>query len=304
MATSQIDSTDDRAGATPQRRRIPLALATWAFVILVLLIVIVLLAVKVTRGSTAESTPPVAPAPTGVTRAVARIPQAEFDDVGAPPPTSPGAAVLTGQSPLVLGGHPAVVYVGAEFCPYCAAERWALVVALSRFGSFAHLGATASSTSEVFPGTPTFSFDGATFTSHYVTFSTVEEYGDDPSATAPGGFPLLHDPTPVEWGLVKRYDQAPFVPGSGTLPFVDVANRFLVSGAGIGFSPGVFQGKSMAQIAGDLSDPLLADTQSVLGEANLLSAEICAVTAESPQAVCRSAGVEAGARQLGLAVRS
>jgi hypothetical protein len=304
MNTSQINSTGDRAGATPQRRRVPMALVTWAFVILVLLIVIVLLVVKLTRGSTAVTAPPVAPAAAAVTRATTRIPQTVFDDVGAPPPTSPGSAVLSGQSPLMLNGHPAVVYVGAEFCPYCAAERWALVVALSRFGSFAHLGATTSSASEVFPGTPTFSFDGATFTSRYLTLSTVEEYGDAPSTTAPGGFPLLHDPTPVEWGLVKRYDQAPYAPGAGTLPFVDVGNRFVVSGAGIGFSPGVFQGKSMSQISTDLSDPLLPDTQSVVGEANLLSAAICATTGGSPQAVCRSAGVEASARQLGLPVRS
>ena len=41
----------------------------------------------------------------------------------------------TGQPALTSGGKPEILYVGAEYCPYCAAERWAMVVALSRFGT-------------------------------------------------------------------------------------------------------------------------------------------------------------------------
>ena len=33
-------------------------------------------------------------------------------------------------------GKPLVVFVGAEYCPYCAAERWVMVMWLSRFGTF------------------------------------------------------------------------------------------------------------------------------------------------------------------------
>ena len=29
--------------------------------------------------------------------------------------------------------------MGAEYCPYCAAQRWAMIVALSRFGTFSGL---------------------------------------------------------------------------------------------------------------------------------------------------------------------
>ena len=42
-------------------------------------------------------------------------------------------------SPLSSGGKPEVLYVGTEFCPYCAAESWSLIVALSRFGQFSGL---------------------------------------------------------------------------------------------------------------------------------------------------------------------
>jgi len=277
-----------------------MALVTWVFVILILLVVVVLLVVKITRGTTTVVPPPVAPASAGVVNAATSVPSTVFDAVGAQQAADPGEAVLSGQAALSIGGHPAVVYVGAEFCPYCAAERWALVAALGRFGTFSHLGATTSANTEVFPGTPTFTFDGTTYRSPYVTFAAVEEYGDRLSLTAPAGFPKLHDPTPVEWALIKRYDTAPFVPGAGTFPFVDVANRMVVSGAGIGFSPGVFQGKSMAQIADDLSKPSNTDAQAVLGAANKLAAVICAATSGKPVSVCTTPGVRAGAGRLGL----
>jgi hypothetical protein len=300
MATTQVNGTDDTSPVGPPRRRVPMALVTWAFVVLILLLVVVLLVVKVTRGTTTVTPPPVAPASSAIVHAATSVPGAVFNAVGAPQANEPGQAVLSGQPALAIAGRPAVIFVGAEFCPYCAAERWALVVALGRFGSFSHLVATTSSTAEVFPGTPTFTFDGAAYRSRYVSFSAVEEFGARPSVTAPAGFPRLHAPTPVEWALLRRYDTAPFVPGTGTLPFVDVDNRLVVSGAGIGFSPGVFQGLSMTQVANDLSDPSNSDTQAVVGAANRISAAICAATGGQPAPVCTSPGVRAGATRLGI----
>ena len=40
---------------------------------------------------------------------------------------------------LTSNGKPEILYIGAEFCPYCAAERWAIAVALSRFGTLSPL---------------------------------------------------------------------------------------------------------------------------------------------------------------------
>ena len=64
---------------------------------------------------------------------------------GASGPTAPTS--LQGQPPLTDHGLPAVVYVGAEFCPYCAVQRWALLVAFSRFGTFSNLGQIIGSSS-------------------------------------------------------------------------------------------------------------------------------------------------------------
>ena len=94
------------------------------------------------------------------------------------------------------------------------------------------------------------------------------------------------------------------MPGTGTFPFVDVDNRLVVSGAGIGFSPGVLQGKSMAQIADDLSDPTNSDTQAVLGAANKLSAAICAATGGKPVVGVHVAGRPGRSQPAGPALTS
>ena len=285
------------AGPRP-RRRVPMALVTWAFVALILLLVVALLLVKVTRGTTTFVSPPVAPAPSSVLHATATIPASVFDAVGVPTSAEGGPVALSGQPSLTLAGRPAVVYVGGEFCPYCAAERWALVIALSRFGSFSHLGATQSSAAEVFPSTATFSFDGASYRSPYLTLSAVEEYGQAAATTVPAGFPRLHVLAPWQSGLVHRYDSQPFVAGSGTLPFVDIGNRYVVSGAAVGFSPGILQGLSMTQIADDLSVPTNPVTDAVVAAANVLSAAVCQITGDRPAAVCSSAAARAGALYL------
>ena len=75
---------------------------------------------------------------TALTDQVTSVPAATLDQVGggtvtAPPTTISGAA-------LTSGGKPEMLYIGAEYCPYCAAERWAMIVALSRFGTFSGAG--------------------------------------------------------------------------------------------------------------------------------------------------------------------
>ena len=59
------------------------------------------------------------------------------------------------QAPLTKDGKPLLVYIGAEYCPYCAASRWALVIALSRFGKFTGLQTIASTPYDVWANTRT-----------------------------------------------------------------------------------------------------------------------------------------------------
>ena len=102
MATTQVNGTDDETPAGRPRRRVPMALVTWVFVVLILSIVVVLLVVKITRGTTTVVPPPVAPAASGVVHAVTTVPSSVFDAVGAQQAPDPGEAVLSGQPPVSI----------------------------------------------------------------------------------------------------------------------------------------------------------------------------------------------------------
>jgi hypothetical protein len=275
-----------------------MALMTWAFMALVLVIAAVLIVIKLTRGATAVPPPPVAQAPSGVVDQLHAIPSAAYDAAGAPGSSTSGAAptVLSGQAPLTVGGLPGIVFVGAEFSPYSAAMRWALVAALERFGTVSHLGATSSSPAQAFGRTPTFTFAGAGYTSAVVGLEAIEEYGDALSSTAPAGFPALAAPPASVQALLRRYDGGP---GGALLPFLDIANRVVFSGAAT-FSPGLLAGMSMSQVAAAASDPTTPIGRAVLGEANLMSAAICAATGQRPAALCTSAGVRTAATAAGI----
>src|SRR5438874_585634 len=68
------------------------------------------------------------------------------------------AVIRLNGTPLTKDGKPEVLYIGDEYCPYCAAERWAMAVALSKFGTFTGLRGIRSSSSDAFPSTPTLTF--------------------------------------------------------------------------------------------------------------------------------------------------
>ena len=114
------------------------------------------------------------PLPSSVVKALSVAPST-LDAVGTPASVSQpvrvaGAAVARGAD-----GKALVTYIGAEYCPYCAAERWAIAVALSRFGTFSQLSGTHSSGTDVYPDTQTLSFYGSSYTSAYLDFRSVEE---------------------------------------------------------------------------------------------------------------------------------
>jgi hypothetical protein len=136
---------------------------------------------------------------------VTSVPTATFDSVGAG--TATGLTATSGQPLLTSGGKPEVVYMGGEYCPFCAAERWALTAALSRFGTFTGLGLIHSSPTDVYASTPTLSFHGSRFTSKYVSFAPVEWFGEASDASTPFGHAYLQPTTactPAVQALEKK----------------------------------------------------------------------------------------------------
>ena len=241
-----------------------------------------------TAGGSAAAADPGTTALSPEVVAALSVPTATLDSVGSPAsvllPTEVGSGtVLRGAD-----NKPLITYVGAEYCPYCAAERWALAVALSRFGTFSNLSGTHSSASDIYPNTQTLSFYGSTYSSPYVDFQAVEEATNQQVG---GTYQALQAPTAAQSALMAEKDP------QGSIPFLDIANRYVITGAS--FSPQVLQGLSRSQIAAQLKDPASAVAQAVDGAANDITAAISSVTGNQPSSVGNSATIAAIAQKLG-----
>ena len=195
---------------------------------------------------------------------------------------------IESATPLTRDGKPLVFYLGAEYCPFCAAQRWALVIALNRFGSFTNLNPARSAVDDVYPDTATVTFHGATYRSDYLAFEAVELAT---SERVGNRYRPLESMTPAQEQLVKTFNAPPYVPAgsAGAVPFVDFGNRFVMTGSI--FSPGVLEGMSQEQIVAALADPNHEVSQAVLGAANALTATLCELTQGQPAPVCTSPAV-------------
>jgi hypothetical protein len=296
----------NRPAPTPKSRAISGAMMAWGAVGLVIVIVVVLVIVKATGTSTDNSFTPTTAAPASVVHDVTNIPASVFNTVGVNSPVVPVTAptVLSNQPPMTLGGKtPAMLFYGAEYCPYCAAERWAMTAALSRFGTWSGLKITASSHTDVAAMTNTFSYHGATFTSPYITFSGIEQFSNVPSSSASSGFTTLENPTAEERTILTKYSSSKYNPNASTqggisFPFVDINNVAIISGAS--YNPTILAGQTWSQIASGLSDPTNPATQAIVATANYITAAICASTKGAPASVCQSPGVQAATKALKL----
>jgi hypothetical protein len=295
-----------RAGGSPGRltrfrSAHPLATALVPVAVVVLAIGSIV-AVKATDGSAVPLSSHVHPGAaaaagdTGATplpatvAAALSVPVATLDAVGSPASVALPTRTANGSSTVARGadGKPLVTYIGAEYCPYCAAERWALAVALSRFGSFQHLSATHSSSTDVFPDTQTLSFYESTYTSPYLDFASVEEATNH---AVGGTYGSLQAPTTAQSALMAQDDP------TGSIPFLDIGGRYVVIGAS--YSPQVLQGLSQQAIAAALSNPSSQVAQAIDGTANVITAAISAITGNQPVAIGNSPTIAAIARQLG-----
>ncbi len=270
-----------------RRRRILIASGSIiAVVAIVLTFVIIKLNTKPSTSASSASNGPTGAALTAVVDQVTSVPTSVSDAVG------DGGGALAGYSKpttikgtaLIANGKPEMLYMGAEYCPYCAAERWAMIVALSRFGTFSGLAtihsaaANGAGEAEPYPNTPTWTFVHASYSSPYLTFTPVEMETNIPD-TATGTYTTLQTPTAAQEALITKYGGS-----SGSIPFIDFGNKYVISGAS--YDAGVLAGLSWSQIAADLHNPDSAVAKSVLGAANYITAAICQMTGNQPASAC------------------
>jgi thiol-disulfide isomerase/thioredoxin len=308
-----------RRNAASKRRsnRTPLAIIGVVVVIAAVFIVIAVSGSSKPPASSsngvASGQDPVLASLTNMVEPVTTIPLSVYDSVGVFGQPLP-QTLTKGQTPLTSGSKPEVVYIGAEYCPYCAMTRWPIVAALSRFGTFKNLKMTSSANDD--GNIPTFSFLRSTYTSPYITFSPFEGLDRDQN-------PLQVEPT---WAtaLYTKYDgnestnvaAAPFNTTGTGIPFLDFGNKLVSSGAAGALGPTgpVFEAlqgggpasttaAAAAIIAASMHDPSTAEASAIgakylVGLANYFSADICTIDGNNPASVCSSAGVKAALTQI------
>ncbi len=242
-------------------------------VIAVVLAIVLPYALKDKKNNKASSSLRSAASP-AVVQQLTTIPSATYEAVGAGNTVSSPKKVS--GTPLTSGGKPEFFYYGAEYCPYCATERWAVVTALSRFGTWSNLQQTTSASQDSPPSIPTFSFYGAKFTSQYLTFQSLETYTNQQSGNF---YSTLQKPSKEQQALVEKYDGS-----NGSIPFLDFGNKYTSAGATYEYQ--VLQGKSWDEIASQVRDPSTDTSKGVLGAANSITAALCNMTNGQPGSVC------------------
>lgn len=248
----------------------------------IIAVVLIIIVIINQVGGPSSAATALTPVPKAVLTAVEQPSSTVVDTVGTGGQSGemvklPGNTVLKDSS-----GKPMIVYVGAEYCPFCAAERWIMVMWLSRFGTFSNLSEMQSSSTDVYPNTHTFTFYKSKYTSSVIDFSPVEVQDRNQNT--------LQTPTSQQESLYTKYDQPPYTVEAGGFPFLDIANVFSLYNTS--FSPQDLANLSWSQIAAKLSDPSDPVTKDIVGNANILTAATCIATGDQPASVCSSSTIQ------------
>ncbi len=267
----------------------------WGSIAVVVLLVVAIVAVALVGSSPTKQRLVFGAAPASVVYDMTHVPASVFNDVGV---NSQEISVLPsnfsvkkGQPPLTMTDGkttlPGAFYFGAEYCPYCAATRWGMILALLRFGSFPNWDWSMmySSSTDYAPDTPTFTLLNAKYTSKYFVFRPYEVENRE-------GQPIGHFPSNLQ-SLVNTYDSGQ------SFPFMDMGNKVFIQQSA--FDPAALSAiHTQADIASQLDNPQNGVTQAVIATANYVSAGLCAIAKDPPASVCNSPGVLAADHALNL----
>lgn len=283
--SARVDNTRlkelEAAQAAAERKR-RLAIAGSATAVVVVVIAVVIFAALRAPKESQTSAKTSGTVSDVLAKDLASVPASAYDVVGVG--TAQGNIIKAKTGDVALkNGKPRIVYVGAEFCPFCASERWALVTALSRFGTLTGLDYALSSASDNPASVPTVSFKDAKYTSDYLSFEAYEVSDRDQK-------PLQTLPDDVA-ALQKADDP------QGSIPYIFFAGKAFQSGSI--YDGSVLGSKPQDTIAAQVTDPTTAIAKGVLGGANLTTARLCTLTDNKPTDVCTSAGVKAAAVAAG-----
>lgn len=271
-----------------QRRQLTIAVSALAVILIV-----VAVAFAVSSGQSKTNASGSGTVSSAFVGTITAIPAATYDKAGAPATPSASIMAIKDGTASKDGDKAKVLYVGGEFCPYCAGERWAMVAALSRFGTFTGLAPTTSADND--GNIPTVTFAKATYTSDTVTFSAHETRDRQ-------GKPLQTLPDDIA-KIMTTYDAPPYVDSknAGSIPWTwfglwqAVGSAVPLTDFTGGGSVATVTHDEVATAMNNGSDGLGKD---ILAASNVISAQICALNGNQPASVCDSAGVKAAAATL------
>ena len=261
----------NRVISVPAKSRTPI-FVTAGVVVIALVVLVIVLTSGGNDKTAASSTTLGAGAETTVVATMTSIPAATFDAVASTKATSVFKKITSDA--ITVDGKPEVLYIGGEFCPFCAAQRWAMVAALSRFGTFTGIGLTRSAVND--GDIATLTFRNVKYTSQYLAFTPIENVDVNHN--------VIQTPTDAQEKLWLAIN------GQASYPFIDVNGKYAISST---FDYNLLAKLSQTEIAVNAADPATPVGKAILSSANQFAATICVATNNQPASVCDSAGVKA-----------
>lgn len=186
-------------------------------------------------------------------------------------------------SRLTNDGKIGLLYVGADFCPYCAGERWGVMLTLLRFGKLSGLRYMLSTADDVYPNTATVTFQHASYESPYLDFQVVE--------TADRAEHPLMTPNQSQMKILSTFDAPPYTRFTESIPFVYLDGKYELGQLLV--MPEPLKDKNWQQVATALANPKSALFRRVMPRVNLPTAAICHLDGGKPLDVCTAPGVAA-----------
>ncbi len=261
--------------ATAQRARHQRNVLAAVAVAVVVVVIAVFVIVKATSSSSSSNTR-LAINPAQLAKITTPVPVATLN--AAVPKAGSNVSPPTPISgpPRLVNGKPQLLYIGAEFCPICATERWPLTVALSQFGTFTNLRQIHSAADD--GNIATLTYYQASYSSPYLTFTTyeVEDRNSKP----------LETPSPAADALWVNATKS--VPnGPRTFPFIDMNGKWQLTSAQ--FNDNTFSNASFATIANSIGDNTNVFGAYIDAAASQLVKSICGVIGNKAP-VCTAPG--------------
>ena len=263
-------SSGRRAAQAAQRRKRNWLIAAVGIAVVVILIVVFVIVGLNSSKPKATSRTPLTDSELSQLTSVPISTLVEATKMGV---TLQAPSALTG-APLTKNGLPEMLYIGAEFCPICATERWPMIVALSHFGTFSNVSQTSSAALD--GNIPTVSFYGSTFASPELAFTPVETTTNQPKGNY---YEPLQTPTPEQQKLWST-----LLNGNLSFPFIDMGGKYMLNTSQ--FPESVLQGSNFSQILGDVGNNNTTIGKNIDAAAGALVRYLCNVTGDKPADTC------------------